>query len=527
MIKRFFTIVGWMMSLALLAGCVPGSEDEPTAVAMPTPTKHPFLNVEGTGVSDAGLTLSIEEEVEPTPDPSDATSFLIDNITVTVGDSDATLSWTTGRASVSSIEYGRTGLFELGSVGEGMTLTRHAVKLDGLEPETTYYYRISAIDTVTGEKITQDSAFDTISLAPVIDIWYGPEQKYGNIGIPKRWFNIFGNVYDRDGVASLSYSLNGGPELPLSIGPDLRRLSNVGDFNIDLARESLNPGRNEVVIIAADALGFERREIVGIMYEPDNVWPGDYEVNWSTVTDIQDVAQVVDGKWEIDDNALHIVEPGYDRLVAIGDVAWTDYEVEVPITLYEVFDDGFSVINNGPALGILVRWTGHTDFPIADWQPKVGWKPFGVLAWYWWKEPDLGFWLLEGTKDVGEEISAAAPEFGVTYMLKVQVETVSQDVGFYSLKVWPQGEPEPEEWMLEAEVEGQPNGSFLLLAHHVDVRFGNVKVSQLAPPTDNPVYPVLSGSGFISATNVITATAPITTTAPLTETVPSDTETNP
>ena len=437
------------------------------------------------------------------------------------------MTWSTGKGAVSSIDYGRTELYELGRAGEDLPLTMHAVKLKELEPETTYYYRISAMDNASGDEITLVGSFETISLAPVIDIWYGPEQKYGNVGIPKRWFNIFGNAFDRDGVASLSYSLNGGPETPLSIGPDLRRLANVGDFNIDLSREALVPGRNEVVITAVDALGFERAETVGVTYEPNNAWPGDYEVDWSTVDNIQDVAQVVDGKWEIDDGTLHVAEPGYDRLVAIGDVAWTDYEVETPVTLYEVFDEGFNVINNGPALGILVRWTGHTDFPISDWQPKVGWKPVGALAWYWWKEPDLGFWLLEGTKDIVAEAAAAAPEFGVTYMLKVRVETVSPEVSFYSLKVWPQGDPEPTAWLLEAEIEGQPNGSFLLLAHHVDIRFGNVKVTQLAPPTDSPIYPQLL-SGFVPATEPITTTTAITTTVTITDTEPiTSTETSP
>ena len=67
---------------------------------------------------------------------------------------------------------------------------------------------------------------------PTIDVWYGPQQVFGNVAVPQRWVNIVGKVSDSDGVTALTYSLNGGPELPLSIGPDGRRLEETGDFNI-------------------------------------------------------------------------------------------------------------------------------------------------------------------------------------------------------------------------------------------------------------------------------------------------------
>ena len=67
-----------------------------------------------------------------------------------------------------------------------------------------------------------------------IDVWYGAEQTFGARGRPQRWLNVLGNTSDPDGVASLTYSLNGGSEVSLNLGPDDFRLDEDGDFNIEI-----------------------------------------------------------------------------------------------------------------------------------------------------------------------------------------------------------------------------------------------------------------------------------------------------
>ena len=88
--------------------------------------------------------------------------------------------------------------------------------------------------------------------SPVIDVWYGATQQFGHIGDPQPWANILGNVSDADGISSLVYSLNSGPDVNLTVGPDGRRLQSSGDFNIDLATADLVDGANDVVITAID-----------------------------------------------------------------------------------------------------------------------------------------------------------------------------------------------------------------------------------------------------------------------------------
>ena len=51
----------------------------------------------------------------------------------------------------------------------------------------------------------------------------------------------------------------------------------------------------------------------------------------------------------------------------------------------------------------------------------------------------------------------------------------------YSLKVWPDGQPEPAAWTLQEQLDNTEltHGSMLMLAHHVDASFGPLVVTPL------------------------------------------------
>jgi hypothetical protein len=57
---------------------------------------------------------------------------------------------------------------------------------------------------------------------PKIDIWYGPRQAFGQLGNPQRWVNGPGTVGGAEQVEPLTYSLNGGPQVSLSLDPFVR-----------------------------------------------------------------------------------------------------------------------------------------------------------------------------------------------------------------------------------------------------------------------------------------------------------------
>lgn len=327
-----------------------------------------------------------------------------------------------------------------------------------------------------------------LAAGPTITVWYGLNQSFGQLGNPQTAINILGNVSDPNGIQSLSYTLNGGSPRTLSSGPDTRRLLQPGDFNIDINTDDLNNGSNTVLITATNTLNETTTQTVTVQYTAGNIWPGSYTVDWSSASSIQSVAQVVDGHWTLTDSTVRPTYLGYDRLIAIGDRLWTDYEVTVPIIFYSIDTvGGFGNPSNGPGVGLLFRWTGHTDTPLAGWQPKSGYLPLGAIAWYHWDwiDPNVPprFELLgNGLSSLGDAGSILSSN--VWYYFKMRVETVSGVGGLYKVKVWPVGQSEPANWTLQGQqsLSDPQHGSVLLLSHHVDAEFGNVTITPLAPP---------------------------------------------
>ena len=63
----------------------------------------------------------------------------------------------------------------------------------------------------TAPPATEDGvAWPTAPAAPVINVWYGSQQTFGANGQPQQWVNVLGDVSDPGGMASLTYTLNGG-----------------------------------------------------------------------------------------------------------------------------------------------------------------------------------------------------------------------------------------------------------------------------------------------------------------------------
>src|SRR6185436_746284 len=96
----------------------------------------------------------------------------------------------------------------------------------------------------------------------------------------------------------------------------------------------------------------------------------------------------VDGQWEVAGDSVHPAVSGYDRLIAIGDVTWTDYEITVPVTIERVDPEGYDPPSYTPLVGLLMRWKGHTD--VDGTQPPWGYNPLGGLACYRYFNDALG-----------------------------------------------------------------------------------------------------------------------------------------
>lgn len=95
-------------------------------------------------------------------------------------------------------------------------------------------------------------------------------------------------------------------------------------------------------------------------------------------------------------------------------------------------------------------------------------------------------------------------EMDTTYYFKISVQStgVENPPATYRFKVWDASLPEPQEWDIEASgFPGEPaTGGFLLVAHHVDAKFGNVtvKLDSTLPPPTLTVNKSGSGSGNVT-----------------------------
>jgi hypothetical protein len=318
---------------------------------------------------------------------------------------------------------------------------------------------------------------------PIFNVWYGDNQSFGQNGIPQQWVNILGNMSAPSGIASASYTLNGGASQVLRVGPSSFRLVDTGDFNVEIDRNSLVPGTNTVVISATDNQNHTSTHTVTVnwQYVTGRVWPLPYSIDWSTVSNIQNVAQIVDGQWSIQPGGtVRTQQVGYDRLIALGDITWTNYQVTSEITINTLDCAGF-------ALGLVVGWTGHTidpTLPQPD-QPRSG-------------HPFFGFGSYSTSPDAVLNIYANSPSFfetvlardttgitlnpGVKYVMKfaVQRNSGNNTTSHLSLKIWPASSAEPSNWNLQADGDAS-TGSVILGAHHVDISFGKVSVVALPP----------------------------------------------
>jgi hypothetical protein len=319
--------------------------------------------------------------------------------------------------------------------------------------------------------------------APNIVVWYGDSQDFGQNGNAQEWVNILGNVSDSIGIQELTYSLNGEDDVPLSMGTANKRLVSPGDFNIEIAYADLNSGTNLVEIKATNYSNEVSTANVTVNYTAGVTWPSNYDADWGSGADLQDIAQVVDGKWMIQGGNVIPQDVGYDRLLAIGDETWTDYEVTMPFTVKGIDPEGYT--RGGPGIGLLIRWLGHnqTEGQPTE-QPRLDWARVGGIGWYKWSSTGNEGLELRGRDWNRGYNSDLVLQFNVPYILKMSVQSSpdpADERSYYRLKMWKQGDPEPGLWALEAwsDTTASKMGSAVIVAHFVDVEIGTVRVRDI------------------------------------------------
>jgi regulation of enolase protein 1 (concanavalin A-like superfamily) len=461
-----------------MEGYVPGTEVRLTAV----PDENSvFTGWKGDASGDRNpLDVVVEEDmhVEATFS-ADAEPPQMEAVSVVPSTSSAVLHWRTNEPTTASVSVGTSTAYEVGEFGSPYLSHEHTVTVTGLSAGRTYNFQATSVDEAGHATAAPNATFETAgSGGPAIDVWNGTNQVFGRHGRSQAWANIMGNAADPDGVASMTYSLNGGEEQPITIGPNQRRLQGAGDFNADVPFDDLAVGANEVRLTATDNDGSRSSVTVHVERVEGNA-SLPLETDWSKAGALQDQAQPVDGKWTTDGDTVRTMAFGYDRVLALGDTSWKDYEVEFPVTVNAIGPQSGSHLS-GPALvGFGMNWQGHTS--VDGEQPGYFWYPTGALGWFRWYSPVAKFELRGNMDEPVERDNRMTLTFGETYWFKGRSKTVDGGVE-YSWKWWSDGNPEPSGWNLKVvEDDGPATGSVILIAHHSDTQFGNVKVTALDP----------------------------------------------
>lgn len=356
----------------------------------------------------------------------------------------------------------------------------------------------------------------------VIDVWYGTNQAFGANGNPQEWVNILGRV---DNTATgLTYSLNGGAEQDLNMGPcTYGRLSSNGDFNVEMAYGDLEDGANTVQIKAWNSQGQLSVKNVQVNYTTGQVWALPYSIDWGVSTNVPDVALATDGKWIATNGRVRPVDQGYDRTLAVGDITWTNYEIVTEIAIvsngWELLSpSSMANVGAGSWAGLVANWQGNFALASPEYecqsQPRNGWNKAGaLLSFYTANRYDFGLVLWDGQDYMGvNNIRSAITNYHPTvsnYYMKLRTEmTNSGTQCFYRGKVWPVGSPEPEAWDIEhigsAAGKTWTRGCATLCSYECNVSFGNVQAISTEASAGPAITPA-GGTFWGSATATLAA----------------------
>ena len=305
-----------------------------------------------------------------------------------------------------------------------------------------------------------------------ISIWHDERVEVGGpraAGLPQDVVNVLGRIwFTGPSLVRASYRVNGGPATPLPVGPTNSRLALRGDFNIEIPLAALRsyPEENRVLITAEDGTGTVEQE-VPVVVRPTAPTTPSLLLDWSKLTSpaqIDDVAALVDGHWDLRDDGVHTVHMAYDRLLAVGDRNWSPaYEVVAEVTLHAFRLWG--------GLGVAIGWQGHagTATPRKDW-------PLEALGWVRFRGEGHELQIMTFTRF---EVARKPVHMTTgTYVYRVRSEPLGGGLARFSVKYWPSAESEPAGWMLQYDVP-ERRGSVLLVAHHADVTWKTLRVTPL------------------------------------------------
>ncbi|MCD6359129.1 MAG: fibronectin type III domain-containing protein, partial [Dehalococcoidia bacterium] len=96
---------------------------------------------------------------------------VISEVTVSeITETTAIVIWITDEPATSQVDYGKTTDYELTAALDEKLVTSHSISLSGLEPNTTYHFRVKSVDKAGNEAISGDYIFTTSKPVPKVEV---------------------------------------------------------------------------------------------------------------------------------------------------------------------------------------------------------------------------------------------------------------------------------------------------------------------------------------------------------------------
>jgi hypothetical protein len=267
--------------------------------------------------------------------------FALTDIQVqSTGPMSALVSWNSNEPATSRVDYGIGNT--LGATRySGDYVNQHQVEVGWLRCEQIYSLEVTARSIGGVEAKSGRLSFSSpscpnagLGMPPTIQLWSDDVLTFGDRGRSQRWINILGRVSSAHALASVSFRVNGGTARSLSLGPNLKRLASKGDFNVEIDYEELVLGANSIEIRAEDVDGRVSTQGVSVTRVDSPPVPLPYLADWGQGSGVETFGYAVDGDWSVNNARVAANTLDYDRLLVLGDVDWTDYEVTVPVTVF-------------------------------------------------------------------------------------------------------------------------------------------------------------------------------------------------
>ena len=316
----------------------------------------------------------------------------------------------------------------------------------------------------------------------MIELFYGTRQRFryrhGDV-------NLLGRTHLGPPVVRSHYVLNGGPPRPFYVEPEppgggssrplgtrspsiIRLSDRPGHFNVEIPVDSpeLAVGANDVELSIRHE--GEETEVLRAGFDwDDRPLPAALSLDVSNGAVLQDVAQVVDGRFELGPGGvIRTVEPvGADVLLLIGSPHGSQEAT------YDVRFGG----KEGTFVGLSDFFVAHHEL-----DPGLGIKPgyssagLATIRPGRWAEA----WLLHGALLEGKDwdwpwtLSRIRPLLrrirpGIPYRVRHQV-LFAEGVNLVRFRIWRKGTPEPRTWTCEEHDADLDDG----LERHREGSFG-------------------------------------------------------